>query len=385
MAGGTARSRLRGPGGSCEGVRARAPGRVGAAPQAVRARLPRRCGRGTPGSVGAGPQAVWARDPRRCGRGFPGGAGAAPCGQPSLPPGVGRFAGSGSPLVGGSAPSLCPFSVSVSAGVAHKGGNWATLGRTQGLDSALVCGVCFLNRGPCVRTPRGWCAIRSSPPGVWAWCGRAPGAAGVVGRVHVDRVRSALGLSAGAPLGCGRALSARVRIRGRVVDTDARCRHREGVVDIVRGLLTPRGGYNARWCQQRASVPISHADCQQRASVRTGRAHADNARRRPRPEPSSAVTAVGARGHTRQSPQPTPGATPGSHRSPRPGPSSAVTAAHARGHPAAEASKKAAAATRRCRPQRARAPGRRRRRGAPRRAPRAPGPRCPRPPPLPCS
>ena len=60
---------------------------------------------------------------------------------------------------------------------------------------------------------------------------------------------------------------------------DARCRHREGVVDIVRGLLTPRGGYNARWCQQRASVPISHAECQQRASVRTTRAHANNSRR----------------------------------------------------------------------------------------------------------
>ena len=99
-----------------------------------------------------------------------------------------------------------------------------------------------------------------------------------------------------APLWCGcspgrgRALSARVRVRGRVVDTDARCRHREGVVDIVRGLSTPRGGYNARWCQQRASVPISHADCQQRASVRTTRVGDNNARRRPRPGPSSVRT-----------------------------------------------------------------------------------------------
>ena len=128
-----------------------------------------------------------------------------------------------------------------------------------------------------------------------------PRAVGVAGRVHVDRVRSPLGPGAGAPLGCGRALSARVRVRAHVVDADARCRHREGVVDIVRGLLTPRGGYNARWCQQRASVPISHADCQQRASVRTTRAHADNARRRPSPEPSSAVTAVRARGPRRRS------------------------------------------------------------------------------------
>ena len=43
-----------------------------------------------------------------------------------------------------------------------------------------------------------------------------------------------------------------------VADTDARCRHCEGVVDIVRGSSTPRGGYNARWCQYRASVPITN-------------------------------------------------------------------------------------------------------------------------------
>ena len=227
----------------------------------------------------------------------------------------------GSPLVGGSAPSLRPFSVSVSAGAAHKGGNYATLGRTQGLDSALVCGACFLNRGPCVRTPRGWRTIRSSPPGPGPGAG-VPRAVGVVDRVHVDRVRSAPGPGEGAPPGRGRALSARVRVRTRVVDTDARCRHREGVVDIVRGLSTPRGGYNARWCQQRASVPISHADCQQRASVRTTRAHADNARRHPRPEPSSAVTAVRAPGAVVGAAQSAP-RPPGDNRSPRPGPSSA--------------------------------------------------------------
>ena len=229
----------------------------------------------------------------------------------------------GSPLVGGSAPSLRPFSVSVSAGAAHKGGNYATLRRIQGLDPALVCGACFLNRGPCVRTPRGWCAIRSSPPGVWAWCGCSPwcgralsavstliasAACPALARVFhwavgvVGRVRSVPGPGAGAPLGCGRALSARVRVRGRVVDTDARCRHREGVVDIVRGLSTPRGGYNARWCQQRASVPISHADCQQRASVRTTRAHADNARRRPHPGPPGSHRSPRPRGRRRHSP-----------------------------------------------------------------------------------
>ena len=168
-----------------------------------------------------------------------------------------------------------------------------------------------------MRTPRGWCAIRSSPPGVWPWCGCSPWCGRALSTVSaaclalvrvfhwvvgvVDCVHSAPGPGAGAPLWCGRALSARVRVRGRVVDTDARCRHHEGVVDIVRGLSTPRGGYNARWCQQRASVPMSHADCQQRALVRTTRAHADNARRRPSPEPSSAVTAVRARGPRRRS------------------------------------------------------------------------------------
>ena len=70
------------------------------------------------------------------------------------------------------------------------------------------------------------------------------------------------------------AVSPRARTRARVVgatrglSTTPRGGYwrREGVVDIVRGLSTPRGGYNARWCQQRASV-------------RTTRAHANNARR----------------------------------------------------------------------------------------------------------
>ena len=70
------------------------------------------------------------------------------------------------------------------------------------------------------------------------------------------------------------AVSPRARTRARVVGATrgsltprGGCRHREGVVDTTRGSLTPRGGYNARWCQQRASV-------------RTTRAHANNARRR---------------------------------------------------------------------------------------------------------
>ena len=121
-----------------------------------------------------------------------------------------------------------PPSASVPPGIAHKGGNYATLGRTQGLDPALVCGACFLNRGPCVRTPRGWCAIRSSPPGVWPWCGRPP-------------------------LGCGRALSAvsaacPALVRAPPLGVDARCRpgcefegalsRRTRVVGTVRGSLT---------------------------------------------------------------------------------------------------------------------------------------------------
>ena len=144
-------------------------------------------------------------------------------------------------------PLLRPFSVFVPVGVAHKGGIYATLGRTQGRDQALVCGVCFVNRGPCVRTPRKRRAIRSSPPGVLARAsppgvGRAPGAG----------FRRAPG--AGFGLAC---------------DAGARCLHREGVVDIMRGLLARRGGYNARRCRQHALV-------------RTSRVGADNARRRPR-------------------------------------------------------------------------------------------------------
>ena len=92
---------------------------------------------------------------------------------------------------------------------------------------------------------RPWC--RRSAPGQWAWSIVSTArpalvrvfhrVVGVVGCVHVDRVHSAPGPGEGVPQG-----------------VDARCRHREGVVDIVRGLSTPRGGYNARSCQQRASA-----------------------------------------------------------------------------------------------------------------------------------
>ena len=137
-----------------------------------------------------------------------------------------------------------------------------------------MCGACCVNRGPCVRTPGG-----AQPGGVDL--GPGPGAG--VPPARTRAVGTARGLS--APRGGCR--------RG-------------------RASSTPRGGYNARWCQQRASV-------------RTTRAHANNARRRPSPEPSSAQ-------HSRRSPRlgPHPAFTGvrarslvGSHRSPRPGPSSA--------------------------------------------------------------
>ena len=50
----------------------------------------------------------------------------------------------------------------------------------------------------------------------------------------------------------------RARAWARVVDTVRGLPTRARVVDIVRGSSTPRGGYNARSCQQRALVPITH-------------------------------------------------------------------------------------------------------------------------------
>ena len=50
----------------------------------------------------------------------------------------------------------------------------------------------------------------------------------------------------------------RARAWARVVDTVRGLPTRTRVADIVRGLSTPRGGYNARSCQQRASVPITN-------------------------------------------------------------------------------------------------------------------------------
>ena len=84
---------------------------------------------------------------------------------------------------------------------------------------------------------------------------------------------------------------------------DARCRHREGVVDNVRGSSAPRGGYNPRSCQQRASAPISPADRRQRAPRAAGAGTApttfvgtkgegrpDRRPRRPRARPAGVPT-----------------------------------------------------------------------------------------------
>ena len=50
----------------------------------------------------------------------------------------------------------------------------------------------------------------------------------------------------------------RARAWARVVDIVRGLSTRTRVVDTVRGSSTPRGGYNARSCQQRASVPITN-------------------------------------------------------------------------------------------------------------------------------
>ena len=63
-------------------------------------------------------------------------------------------------------------------GYAHKGGNYATGRRTQRRDQALVCGQCFLIRGPCVRTRE---VVRAPGRGLRApvGTGRRAGAASV--------------------------------------------------------------------------------------------------------------------------------------------------------------------------------------------------------------
>ena len=157
-----------------------------------------------------------------------------------------------------------------------------------------MCGACCVNQGPCVRTRRRHCPAPSpqkkGPP-------RARTRGRRTARGPLARVRARHRRSIGArlreirthhhknsstrhqhpaarrlpPKGRGHEQRPRARVVGatRGLSTTPRGGYwrREGVVDIVRGLSTPRGGYNARWCQQRASV-------------RTTRAHANNARRR---------------------------------------------------------------------------------------------------------
>ena len=66
--------------------------------------------------------------------------------------GANNARGCGLPLRGLRAAARGP-SPPVLLGVAHKGRNQATWHRTQGRNQALVCGGCFVNRGPCVRNP----------------------------------------------------------------------------------------------------------------------------------------------------------------------------------------------------------------------------------------
>ena len=74
------------------------------------------------------------------------------------------------------------------------------------------------------------------------------------------------GSASGLPSGGGAGLPPGAGFRrapgggfGLACDAGARCLLREGVVDIMRGLLARRGGYNARWCGHRASVPTTRA------------------------------------------------------------------------------------------------------------------------------
>ena len=110
--------------------------------------------------------------------------------------------------------------------------------------------VSFLPLQQKIGHPPGTRGIRGVP-----WC--SPPSEGIPqarGGHNPSELQSEAGLGHSPGTGVG----ARCRHCEGVADTDARCRHCEGVVDIVRGSSTPRGGYNARSCQQRASVPITN-------------------------------------------------------------------------------------------------------------------------------
>ena len=176
-------------------------------------------------------------------------------------------------------------------------------------------GACSVNQGSCARTPRGGgqpggsrtgtspgaCAGVPSagrprrPPGPASpgACGRSPdaGRAQAIPRREGASFVSFLPLQQkiGHPPGTGASEASRGALRlpresprhaggiippscsprpdwgilrarpwARVADTVRRLPTRTRVVDTVRGSSTPRGGYNARSCQQRASVPITN-------------------------------------------------------------------------------------------------------------------------------
>ena len=103
--------------------------------------------------------------------------------------------------------------------------------------------------------------LDGSPEGPWA---RATAAGSRRSRLGHERGRALSAPRGGCRRHCEGVIGA---TRGLSTTPRGGYWRHEGVVDIVRGLSTPRGGYNAR-------------SCQQRASVRTTRAHANNARRR---------------------------------------------------------------------------------------------------------
>ena len=155
--------------------------------------------------------------------------------------------------------------------------------------------VSFLPLQQKIGHPPGTRGIRGIP-----WCSPPPeGIPQARGGHNPFELQSEAGLGHSPGTGVG----ARCRHCEGVADTDARCRHCEGVVDTVRGSSTPRGGYNARSCQQRASVPTTRvgADnarrCRQRALVPITRVGSYNQRPRRWPSPAPGATVAQAHWH----------------------------------------------------------------------------------------
>ena len=154
-----------------------------------------------------------------------------------------------------------------------------TRGRAQAIPRREGASfVSFLPLQQKIGHPPGTRGIRGIP-----WCSPPPeGIPQARGGHNPSELQSEAGLGHSPGTGVG----ARCRHCEGVADTGVGCRHCEGVVDTVRGSSTPRGGYNARSCQQRASVPTTRAGvnnarrCGQRASVPITNVRAGGPRRR---------------------------------------------------------------------------------------------------------